>query len=108
MAVIICLLNEDWSDPNWFVIVGVCTIGWLVSTIVGGVYWRVRTTKEDAKLTPGRTGKRLLDRLSKEEYAHLAPSLTSASMDLKHVIHRANEPIHDIYFPTTAVCPCSS
>ena len=50
MAVIICLLNEDWSDPNWFVIVGVCTIGWLVSTIVGGVYWRVRTTKEDVQI----------------------------------------------------------
>jgi heme/copper-type cytochrome/quinol oxidase subunit 4 len=45
IAVIICLLIEDRSDPNWFVVVAVCTIGWLVSTIVGSVYWRLRTTK---------------------------------------------------------------
>jgi len=45
IAVIICLLNEDWSDLNWYVIFAVCTIGWLVSTIVGGVYWSLRPTK---------------------------------------------------------------
>jgi hypothetical protein len=50
IAVIICLLNEDWSDPNWYVIVAVCTIGWLVSTIVGGVYWRLRPTKGRSEL----------------------------------------------------------
>jgi hypothetical protein len=42
ITLVICLLDEDWSDPNWVVVVGVCTIGWLASTIVGGVYWGLR------------------------------------------------------------------
>ncbi len=33
------LFYQEWSDPNWYVFVAVGTIGWLVSTIVGGVYW---------------------------------------------------------------------
>jgi hypothetical protein len=44
IALVICLLNEDRSDPNWFVAVAVCTIGWMVSTFVGGVYWGLRRT----------------------------------------------------------------
>lgn len=48
IALIICLLDQNWSDPNWFVAVAVCTIGWLVSTIVGGVYWGLRPTGSPA------------------------------------------------------------
>jgi hypothetical protein len=48
IALIICLLDQHWSDPNWFVVVAVCTIGWLVSTIVGGVYWSLRPTGSPA------------------------------------------------------------
>ncbi len=35
----ISLLCQQWGDPNWAVFVGVCLIGWLVGTIVVGVYW---------------------------------------------------------------------
>ena len=38
------LFFQEWSDPNWYVFVAVSTIGWLVSTIVGGVYWSLRPT----------------------------------------------------------------
>ena len=39
IALAINLFGQEWSDPNWYVFVAVGTIGWLVSTIVGGVYW---------------------------------------------------------------------
>src|SRR4051794_7456901 len=55
------------------------------------------------ELTPGRTDNRLLDRLPEEEYARLAPSLVSTTLELKQVLSLADEPIQDIYFPTTAV-----
>ena len=42
IALAIGLLGQTWSDPNWFVVVAVCTIGWLVGTVVGGVYWGVK------------------------------------------------------------------
>ena len=35
----ISLLCQRWRDPNWAVFFGVALIGWLVGTIVGGVYW---------------------------------------------------------------------
>jgi hypothetical protein len=35
----ISLLFQRWGDPNWALFVGVCLIGWLVGTIVGGLYW---------------------------------------------------------------------
>jgi len=38
------LFYQEWSDPNWYVFVAVGTIGWLVSTIIGGVYWSLRPT----------------------------------------------------------------
>jgi hypothetical protein len=44
IALVINLLGQEWSDPNWYVFVAVVTIGWLVSTIVGGVYWSLRPT----------------------------------------------------------------
>lgn len=43
-ALAVNLLGQDWSDPNWSVIVGVCVIGWLASTVVGIVYWCQRPT----------------------------------------------------------------
>jgi hypothetical protein len=39
----ISLLCQRWRDPNWAVFVGVCLIGWLVGTIVGGVYWFMKS-----------------------------------------------------------------
>src|SRR3954453_19516937 len=53
--------------------------------------------------TPGRTGNRLLVRLPEEEYAHLAPSLVSASLELKQLLIQGDDPIRDVYFPTTAL-----
>ena len=44
IALAIGLLGQTWSDPNGFVVVAVCTIGWLVGTVVGGVYWLVKPT----------------------------------------------------------------
>lgn len=38
------LFYQEWSDPNWYVFVAVGTIGWLVSTIIGGMYWSLRPT----------------------------------------------------------------
>ena len=42
IALAIGLLGQTWLDPNGFVVVAVCTIGWLVGTVVGGVYWRLK------------------------------------------------------------------
>jgi hypothetical protein len=39
----ISLLWQRWGDPNWAVFVGVCLVGWLVGTIVGGAYWFIRS-----------------------------------------------------------------
>jgi hypothetical protein len=44
IALVFNLFYQEWSDPNWYVVVAVGTIGWLVSTIVGGVYWSLRPT----------------------------------------------------------------
>lgn len=44
IALVFNLFYQEWSDPNWYVLVAVGTIGWLVSTIVGGVYWSLRPT----------------------------------------------------------------
>ena len=42
IALLIGLLGQSWSDPNWFVVFSVCTIGWLVGTVVGGLCWTLR------------------------------------------------------------------
>jgi hypothetical protein len=39
IASAIALLGQRWADPNWFEVFAVCAIGWLVGTVVGGVYW---------------------------------------------------------------------
>jgi hypothetical protein len=39
LALAIALLSQRWADPNWFQVVAVCAIGWLVGTVVGGLYW---------------------------------------------------------------------
>lgn len=39
IGLVVSLLWQRWGDPNWAVFVGVCLIGWLVGTIVGGMYW---------------------------------------------------------------------
>ncbi len=44
IALMIGLLAQDWSDPNWFEAVAIGTIGWLVSTVVGATYWVLRPT----------------------------------------------------------------
>ena len=43
IASAIALFGQRWADPNWFEVVAVCTIGSLVGTVVGGVYWALRT-----------------------------------------------------------------
>ena len=42
MASVIALPGQRWSDPNWFDVVAVCVICWLVSSVVGVVYWVLR------------------------------------------------------------------
>ena len=48
-GMVINLLEENWSDPNWFVIVAVCTIGWVVSTLVAGSYWLAKPAGRTAR-----------------------------------------------------------
>jgi hypothetical protein len=48
MALGLGVLSQRWSDPNWFVFVGVCLMGWLASTLVGFVYWGVRSRGKPA------------------------------------------------------------
>ena len=60
-------------------------------------------TQRSFELTQGRTGNRLLDRLPREDFSRLAPYLASTSLELKQVLYRAYEPIHDVFFPTTSV-----
>jgi hypothetical protein len=55
------------------------------------------------RLTPGRTGNRLLDQLSAEEYARLAPFLMSESLELKQLLIQPDEPVREVFFPTTAL-----
>jgi hypothetical protein len=43
----ISLLWQRWGDPNWAVFVGVCLIGWLVGTVVGGVYWFITSHRTE-------------------------------------------------------------
>lgn len=52
---------------------------------------------------PGRTGNRLLDQLPEKEYTCLAPSLVSASLELKQLPIQVDAPLRDVYFPTTAL-----
>ncbi len=35
-------LHEDWRDPNWYIIVAVCSISWFVSIAVGCCYWHLK------------------------------------------------------------------
>jgi hypothetical protein len=37
IASVIAVLGQSWTDPNWFQVVAICTIGWLVGTVVGGM-----------------------------------------------------------------------
>ena len=39
IALLLCLGPEQWSDPNWYNVLAVCSIGWLVGTLVTGCYW---------------------------------------------------------------------
>jgi hypothetical protein len=48
IALMISLLGEQWSDPNWFVVISVCTIGWGVGTVVGGAYWCLKQKRGSA------------------------------------------------------------
>jgi len=39
IALLLCLVFERWSDPNWHDVLAVCSIGWFVGTLVTGFYW---------------------------------------------------------------------
>jgi hypothetical protein len=45
VAVAIGLLGQSWSDPTWFEILAICTIGWFVGIVVGGSYWALKPEK---------------------------------------------------------------
>src|SRR3954464_8379692 len=61
------------------------------------------TTPRERELTPGRTGNRLLDRLPAEEFAPLASALVAESLELKQLLIQPDEPVRDVFFPTTAL-----
>ena len=44
-ALVINAVNESWSDPAWFTIVAICTIGWSVSLVVAAAYWLLRSVR---------------------------------------------------------------
>jgi hypothetical protein len=44
-AILIVLLDQNWADPNWFVVVAVCSIGWLVGSVVAAGYWVAKPGK---------------------------------------------------------------
>jgi hypothetical protein len=48
IGMVIGLLSQRWSDPDWVVFVGVCFMGWLASTLVGLVYWGIRPRRKSA------------------------------------------------------------
>jgi hypothetical protein len=48
MALGLGVLSQQWNDPNWSVFVGVSLMGWLASTLVGLVYWGVRSKEGSA------------------------------------------------------------
>ena len=43
IAASIVLVDQRWTDPNWFNIVAVCSIGSLVGSIVGLSYWVLKS-----------------------------------------------------------------
>lgn len=49
-------------------------------------------------------GNRLLALLPQQELARLLPRMTRVSMARKQVLHKAGEPIQQIYFPNDGVC----
>jgi hypothetical protein len=48
IALAISLLIGDWADPNWFVVISVCTIGWGVGVVVGAAYWCLKPRRGSA------------------------------------------------------------
>jgi hypothetical protein len=42
IATTFVLLSQNWADPNWFIVVAVCSIGWMVGLVVGSVYWALK------------------------------------------------------------------
>jgi hypothetical protein len=39
IALLFCLVFEQWSDPNWHNVLSICSISWLVGIFVTGCYW---------------------------------------------------------------------
>lgn len=35
-------LTQDWHDPDWAILAGICLMGWLASLIVGTGYWGLK------------------------------------------------------------------
>lgn len=48
IGMVIGLLSQRWSDPDWAVFVGVCLMGWLAGMLVGLAYWRFRSGRKSA------------------------------------------------------------
>jgi CRP-like cAMP-binding protein len=53
---------------------------------------------------PAANPNRLLAALSAGDYTRILPSLTVVPLKLKNVLHRAGEPIRDVYFPGGGFC----
>jgi CRP-like cAMP-binding protein len=50
------------------------------------------------------TGNKLLASLPQEEYQRIAPLLRTTSMPLRTVLHKQDEPIENVYFPSGGAC----
>jgi hypothetical protein len=56
IAISLVLVEEDWADPNWFVVVAICSIGGLVGAVVAAGYWVARPGKGRQGKRPARCG----------------------------------------------------
>ncbi|RPI56783.1 MAG: Crp/Fnr family transcriptional regulator [Acidobacteria bacterium] len=55
-------------------------------------------------VAPLRSRNKLLASLPLEDYQRIAPHLRSVPMKLKQVLHKQDEPIQDVYFPSGGAC----
>jgi hypothetical protein len=38
LALLVAFVSQQWADPDWITVAGVCFIGWMVGVVAGGVY----------------------------------------------------------------------
>jgi hypothetical protein len=56
MPFVIAVLGQQWAHPNWFQSVAVNVICWLVSTVVGVLYWGLKRGQVRTNPSPQQVG----------------------------------------------------